>query len=56
MSACVAEAKNMPVMPKIAPEVDELVVLETPDDFRAVGQFYNDFRQIGDKEVIELLK
>ncbi|KKW32068.1 MAG: Phosphoribosyl transferase [Candidatus Uhrbacteria bacterium GW2011_GWA2_53_10] len=44
------------LMPKIAPEVDELVVLETPDDFRAVGQFYNDFRQIGDKEVIELLK
>lgn len=44
------------LMPKIAPEVDELIVLETPDDFSAVGQFYKDFRQISDEEVVELLK
>ena len=44
------------LMPKIAPEVDELIVLETPDDFSAVGQFYKDFRQISDEEVVELLQ
>lgn len=44
------------LLPKIAPEVDSLVVLETPDEFMAVGQFYNDFRQISDEEVIELLQ
>lgn len=44
------------LMPKIAPEVDELIVLETPDEFSAVGQFYNDFRQISDEEVVELLQ
>ncbi|OGG12457.1 hypothetical protein A2875_01885 [Candidatus Gottesmanbacteria bacterium RIFCSPHIGHO2_01_FULL_46_14] len=50
----------LPVMPtdsmkKIKPEVDELVVLETPRDFSAVGQFYRDFPQVGDGEVVELL-
>ncbi|OGM22234.1 hypothetical protein A2865_01555 [Candidatus Woesebacteria bacterium RIFCSPHIGHO2_01_FULL_39_17] len=36
--------------------VDEMLVLQTPFSFRAVGQFYRDFPQITDKEVIELLK
>lgn len=50
----------LPVAPKeflskIAPEVDELVILETPSEFQAVGQFYRDFKQIGDKEVVALL-
>lgn len=44
------------LLPKITPEVDALIVLETPDEFMAVGQFYNDFRQIRDEEVVELLK
>jgi putative phosphoribosyl transferase len=37
-------------------EVDELVVLETPADFAAVGQVYTDFRPTEDAEVIELLR
>lgn len=41
--------------PKIAPEVDELVILETPQEFSAVGQFYEHFEQVTDEEVIELL-
>ena len=50
----------LPVAPKellqkISPEVDGLVVLETPHDFRAVGEFYQTFEQLTDKEVIELL-
>jgi predicted phosphoribosyltransferase len=36
-------------------EVDELVVLATPDPFYAVGQWYSDFTQVSDDEVIELL-
>ena len=37
-------------------EVDDLVCLETPSDFEALGQFYHDFRQVGDEEVILLLE
>jgi putative phosphoribosyl transferase len=36
-------------------EVDEIVCLATPDEFRAVGQFYDDFSQTSDQEVRELL-
>jgi predicted phosphoribosyltransferase len=36
--------------------VDELVVLATPMLFRAVGAFYEDFRQVSDDEVVDLLK
>lgn len=44
------------VVAKIKPEVSELVVLETPGDFSAVGQFYKDFPQVEDNEVIQLLR
>jgi putative phosphoribosyl transferase len=37
-------------------EVDEVVSLETPAWFGAVGQFYVDFRQTTDEEVVELLR
>lgn len=37
-------------------EVDELVCLQTPLSFHAIGQFYEDFSQVPDEEVIELLK
>jgi putative phosphoribosyl transferase len=37
-------------------EVDELVVLETPVNFTAVGQAYADFRPTEDDEVVELLR
>lgn len=36
--------------------VDELVVLETNKDFQAVGQFYKNFPQVTDEEVVSLLK
>jgi putative phosphoribosyl transferase len=36
-------------------EVDDLVCLETPRYFDAVGAFYADFRQIEDKEVAAIL-
>lgn len=43
------------LLPKISPEVDELVILETPSEFQAVGQFYERFDQVSDEEVVELL-
>jgi len=36
-------------------EVDEVVCLATPEDFDAVGAFYQDFRQTQDSEVERLL-
>jgi putative phosphoribosyl transferase len=37
-------------------EVDDLVVLETPADFYAVGSYYEDFEQVRDEEVVRLLE
>ncbi|MFI5398045.1 MAG: phosphoribosyltransferase [Candidatus Binatia bacterium] len=39
----------------LRPEVDDLVCLSMPPFFQAVGQFYEDFRQTSDDEVVELL-
>lgn len=36
-------------------EVDELVCLQTPPLFHAIGQFYEDFSQVSDQEVLALL-
>lgn len=41
---------------EIAPTVDEWVCLDTPAGFAAVGQFYRDFTQVEDAEVVALLK
>jgi predicted phosphoribosyltransferase len=35
--------------------IDEVVCLETPLNFRAVGQFYQDFDQVSDEEAIRIL-
>lgn len=50
----------VPVAPRetlgrLAREVDEVVCLATPDVFYAVGQFYDDFSQVTDDEVVETL-
>jgi putative phosphoribosyl transferase len=39
----------------LAAEADELVCLETPDPFYALGQFYADFRQLDDADVQRIL-
>jgi predicted phosphoribosyltransferase len=41
---------------RVAPYADEMICLETPFDFFAVGQFYREFRQIEDDEVIRCLE
>lgn len=51
----------VPVAPQetlqaLAPELDEIVCLSTPEFFSAIGEFYDDFSQTGDREVSELLE
>jgi len=41
---------------KIQPLADQVVCLDTPDNFRAVGQFYVNFPQVEDEEVIKVLQ
>ena len=41
---------------RLRDEVDELVCLHMPEMFFAIGQFYEDFSQLADGEVIELLR
>ena len=41
---------------RLRPEVDELVVLETPDMFYAVSAWYEEFPQTSDEEVIAHLR
>lgn len=41
---------------KITPEADELVILHISNEFYAVSQFYQNFSQISDEEVIAILK
>ncbi|MCK5400334.1 MAG: phosphoribosyltransferase [Flavobacteriaceae bacterium] len=41
---------------KELPSVNDTICLLTPKNFQAVGQFYNDFKQVNDEEVIQLLK
>ena len=50
----------VPVAPREAierlkTEVEELICLETPELFFAVGQFYYDFAQTTDEQVVEIL-
>jgi putative phosphoribosyl transferase len=40
----------------LRPEIDELVVANSPEYFYAVGQFYDHFSQTSDEEVVTLLR
>jgi len=40
---------------EVNPNVDEVICLRTPHNFRAVGQFYEEFYQVSDQEAIQLL-
>lgn len=40
----------------LAQEVDEAVCLHAPQDFWAVGAYYDDFAQVSDEKVVELLQ
>ncbi len=40
---------------RLADEVDEIICVATPEPFGAVGQFYDDFSEVTDQDVINLL-
>jgi predicted phosphoribosyltransferase len=41
---------------RLRPHVDEVVCLATPWLFGAIGVFYEDFRQLSDDDVVDLLR
>jgi putative phosphoribosyl transferase len=45
-----------PTLRRLAREADELLVLERPEPFGAVGAFYREFPQLSDERVLELLE
>ncbi|HBS60343.1 MAG TPA: phosphoribosyltransferase [Firmicutes bacterium] len=53
VAAAVAPAA---VISRLRQSADEVVCLDTPEPFLAVGQFYRHFAQTGDEEVIKLLR
>ena len=40
---------------KLGREVDEMICLSIPDEFYGVGNFYEDFKQVSDSEVLAFL-
>jgi putative phosphoribosyl transferase len=40
----------------LADEADETICLRLPSDFRAVGQFYLDFDQVSDQQMLDILR
>lgn len=53
---CAIPVASLEAMETIRALADAVVCLQTPVHFRAVGQFYRDFPQVSDDEVIALLR
>jgi putative phosphoribosyl transferase len=53
---CAVPVAPPDTLEKITDMADDVVCLEVPASFHAVGQFYQDFPQVEDSEVIEILK
>lgn len=52
---CAVPVASPEALALVRPLADEAVCLSTPDDFHAVGQFYRQFAQVEDDEVIAAL-
>jgi predicted phosphoribosyltransferase len=53
---CAVPVAPPDTLEKIRPYADEVVCLDAPEFFRAVGQFYRDFPQVDDAEVEAILR
>ncbi len=53
---CAVPVAPPDTLEKVTPYADEMVCLYAPEMFYAVGQFYADFPQVSDDQVIEFLK
>lgn len=52
---CATPVASEDALERVRPYADEVVCLLAPAWFHAVGQFYDDFRQVEDEEVVALL-
>lgn len=52
---CAVPVSPPDTLDKVTPYADEVVCLEAPQYFYAVGQFYADFPQVEDEEVVAML-
>ena len=52
---CAVPVAPPDTLEKVSPYADEVVCLDAPELFYAVGQFYQSFPQVSDEEVIALL-
>lgn len=53
---CAVPVSPPDTLEKVACYADEVVCLESPEWFQAVGQFYMDFPQVEDEEVVAILR
>jgi predicted phosphoribosyltransferase len=53
---CAVPVAPPDTLERIRPLCDELVCLSAPPHFQAVGQFYADFNQVSDEEVMAVLR
>jgi len=53
---CAVPLAAADALDKVRPHADEVICLQTPGFFYAVGQFYRNFRQVDDDEVVALLR
>lgn len=53
---CAVPVAPPSTLTKVSEFADEVVCIESPSDFQAVGQFYINFPQVEDDEVIEVLQ
>ena len=53
---CAVPVAPPDTLKKVEAMADEIICLETPEYFQAVGQFYRNFSQVEDDDVIEILR
>ena len=53
---CAVPVASAEALAKVDALADDVVCLDAPPFFQAVGQFYRDFRQVDDSEVVALLR
>jgi putative phosphoribosyl transferase len=53
---CAVPVAPPDTLKKVAAMADEVICLEAPEYFMAVGQFYRNFAQVEDDDVIEILR
>lgn len=52
---CAVPVAPPDTLAKVEPYADEVICLSAPESFYAVGQFYQNFQQVSDEDVIRLL-